>query len=392
VRRASILALAVVVSLTSVHPLAQTPRLSDQLDRYLAGDFDAVIAELTAANHFDDVLDHLKHDGQAWIDAGLPPDRDRRQLAAATFALEAARAGTDTSDWKWVQMINLNAPTARAPEAILPGILPQTYRAPNAVWWKAPPLLIEWGCKLLRTAAPKPFERTWQLASVAVAERAGDFEFLIGSPWEARGNPQDEPEHIAHLIKRFPSEPRFVLAQAVAIEAQTWPVGFRLSRSRVVNPPDAIRALQGMTKDDAIGAEASVRLGALRLRMGKPDDALTLFERADASSRDPYVVYLSRYFRGQALEKKNQPSEAERAYRAALATVPRAQSATMALSALLVRAGRVQEASALVEESLSGPPIFDPWREYQPADNRFWPELLTRLRGEIHPVNGAAAR
>ncbi len=28
--------------------------------------------------------------------------------------------------------------------------------------------------------------------ALAVAARAGDFQFLIGSPWEARGNPWDE--------------------------------------------------------------------------------------------------------------------------------------------------------------------------------------------------------
>jgi tetratricopeptide (TPR) repeat protein len=227
---------------------------------------------------------------------------------------------------------------------------------------------------------------------VAVAQRAGDFEFLIGSPWEARGNPQDEFEHLSHVIKRFPGEPRFALAQAIAIEWRTWPVGFRTPRSRVVAPADAIGALQRMTKDAAIGPEASLRLGVLRLRTGKPDDALPLFDGVDAATRDPYLVYLARYFRGQALERKRLTAEAEQAYRGALAAIPRAQTATVALSGLLAKAGRQREASDVVEASLSGPAVLDPWREYELADYRFWPQLLARLHAEIASGEMGAAR
>jgi tetratricopeptide (TPR) repeat protein len=393
VRRLSIVALSVIVCLSASGLFAQAPSpLTNQLDRYLAGEFEAVVDELVAQGHFDDLLDRLDHEARAWIDAGAAGDRARRELAAATFALQAAREATGTDDWKWVQRVNLNLPTARPSEAYLPGILPQTYTAPNAIWWKPAPRLLEWGCKLMRTSSPGPIERIWQLASVAVAERAGDFEFLIGSPWEARGNPQDEPEHLAHVIKRFPGEPRFALAQAIAVEWRTWPVGFRTSRSRVIAPADAMSALQKMTKDDAIGPEASLRLGVLRLRTGKPDDALPLFDGAEAATRDPYLVYLARYFRGQALERKRLTGDAEQAYRGALAAIPRAQSATVALSALLAKAGRQREASDVVETSLSEPPVLDPWREYELADYRFWPELLARLHAEIHSTEGVAVR
>jgi hypothetical protein len=50
----------------------------------------------------------------------------------------------------------------------------------------------------------------------------------------------------------------------------------------------------------------------------------------------------------------------------------------------LARADRQGEAAALVEASVAGrPPPNDPWRAYAAADDRFWPELVARLRAEI---------
>jgi tetratricopeptide (TPR) repeat protein len=376
-----VLPLAVVVcAIGAPQPGAQTPAASALLDRYIAGDFESTIASVAARNDYDGLLKDLDHSGVAWVDAGPPAQHARRELAAATFALEAARVAAETGDWKWVQQVRLNAPGT----VHLPGIPPQTSRAADALWWKAPPRLVEWGCALLRRdAEPSPSERVWQLAAVATVERAGDFEFLVGSPWEERGNPKDEFEHLKHVIPRFPDEARFALAQAVAIESHTWRSGYRLPRSLVANAPDAVNALDHMSKDDAIGAEASLRLGYLRLRLNRVDDALTLFARVQTTTRDRYLIYLAHYFRGQALERKNQPSDAEHAYRSALATVPRAQSATMALAALLVRSNHPIEASSLVDASLTIPLAVDPWRGYEAADDRFWPELIKRLHADI---------
>lgn len=370
----------VVCAVGGSPPLAQTLATTTLLDRYFAGDFDSTIATVAKQDDFDALLRDLEHSGAAWADGGPPADRARRVLAAATFALESARAAAETGDWKWVQQVRLNAPGT----VHLPGMGDQASSAPDAIWWKAPPKLVEWGCALLRRdAEPSADERIWQLAAVATVERAGDFEFLIGSPWEARGNTKDEFEHLSHVIARFPEEPRFALAQAVAIEFHTWNDGFRRPRSDVFNPPDAIRAFDHMSKDDAIGPEASLRLGYLRLRMNRVDDALSLFTHVQTVTRDEYLVYLAHYFTGQALERKNRLADAERAYRSALAAVPRAQSATVALAALLVRSGQAMEASALVEASLTSPLTDDPWRAYETADDRFWPRLIDRLHADI---------
>lgn len=389
--RVTTLSVAVVLcALAGGRTRAQAPAVTAYLDRYLAGDFDRVLADVGAKQDFDGLLKDLDHGGAAWVDGGKPADRPRRELAAATFALEASRLAYDTLDWKWVQRVDLIAPSG-AP--VLAGIPGQTYQPPPAIWWKIPAKLLEWGCALLRREpTPSASERLWQLAAVASADRVGDFEFLIGSPFEYRGNPQDEFEHLNHVIKRFPTEARFALAQAVALEWLTWPhrwqAQFRRARPNIVAPSAATSAFDHMSKDEAIGAEASLRLGSLRLRLKRHDDALTLFRHVETITRDPYLVYLSHYLSGQAFEDKNQVADAEREYRASLATVPRAESATLALAAILFTSDRRADATALVEASLAPNPPLDPWRGYGSADERFWPELQRRLHSEI--VSGEA--
>ena len=99
---------------------------------------------------------------------------------------------------------------------------------------------------------------------------------------------------------------------------------------------------------------------------------------------DERIANLEAAVRGQALERQTRGAEAEIAYRAALATIPHAISATMGLASILARTDRGDEAGRLVEASLSArPQPVDPWRAYGAADDRFWPELIARLRAQI---------
>ena len=71
-------------------------------------------------------------------------------------------------------------------------------------------------------------------------------------------------------------------------------------------------------------------------------------------------------------------------YRGAVATILNAQSATMALSALLFRRDRRSEAGSLAAAMLAATPQpIDPRRASAHADDRFWPQLVARLRREI---------
>jgi tetratricopeptide (TPR) repeat protein len=357
------------------------------LDRYLRGGFDEVLAELSAKEDFEHLLDQLKRDGEVWVDAGDRSERPRRELAAATFALEAARLG-EWTEWKQTQLLAIEG---------------YTYRI---TFWEAPTRLLEWGCALLRRSAePGPMERWWQLAAMAVAQRAKDDEFLYGDVnFPGRYSrttlisPTIKIEHLRHLRERFPNEQRFQIAEAIALE-------FVDSAHDV-----ATKMFRTLQNDIDVGGEATMRLGAMALRQtitasdartvlsvggssmeprpvqrqGSIDEALSLFRRAESLTRDPWVLYLSRYLSGRAWEAKNRPAEAEQAYRRAIAVMPRVQSASVSLAVLLFRRDKRAEASELIERMIAADPIPpDPWREYAASDHRFWPELLAHLREEI---------
>ena len=127
-----------------------------------------------------------------------------------------------------------------------------------------------------------------------------------------------------------------------------------------------------------------MRLGAMQMRARQFAEALKSFDRVETLTRDPYVVFLANYFSGQIYERQPNLRLAEIAYRRAAAAVPHAQSATLALAAIVARDGRRSEAQQLVREMLEvkEPPL-DPWRRFVHADDRFWPQLVNKLRAEI---------
>ena len=343
---------------------SQARQIPELLDAYLAGRFAHVVEQLANTSDFDTILKQLREHGPRWIDAGGPGQRAKRELAAATFALEAARAGA-WIEWKWIQKQPIM--TAGGGE----------YQPPNLLYWKAPPLLIEWGCELFRRdKTPRPIERWWQLGVLAVAQRSEDPQFLVGDTNRGEGvgageiyNEQDEIKHLDHVTPRFPNEMRLVLAQGIA-------------RDRDL-PEDAMKAYEALEKDPDVGGEAVMRLGAM-LRRKNPSAAHDLFQKTETLTRDPYVIFLARYFRAQMFEQQKQLKDAEASYRGAVATVPHAQSATLALAALLARDGRRTEAQQLVQAMLARSPApRDPWRGFMHADDRFWPQIVARLRAEI---------
>ncbi|HEX5071029.1 MAG TPA: hypothetical protein VFV78_12510 [Vicinamibacterales bacterium] len=385
-------ALAGIACLAAVRPSAQqAPTTVELLDRYAKGEFAEVLAKVEALEKLTGLLKDLKKDEvKTWLEAGGPDDRDRRELAAATFALEAAR-GREWSEWKL--------------------IVSNPYGPPN-VYWKPPPLLIEWACELLRKHEdPLPIERTWQLAAMSVAQRAEDTQFLIaftelapgaglppmgGAVPPAGGPPPAGPPtgaaqasppasfddevsnvnqqigHLNHVMQRFPAEKRFVLGQA-------------LTRERV-SVGDAINLYQTLLEDPDVGPEASVRLGALYARGRRPDmsAAMQQFDRVERITRHADLIYLSRFYRGQALQQAKKEDEAIAAFYGALVVRPASQSASSALAALLVKAERYTEAQAVMKALLDPHAAStDPNIEYVHGDDRFWPYWLGLLHAEI---------
>jgi len=399
-------ALIGIACLAVIRPSAQqSPTTLDLLDRYAKGEFADVIAKVGALEKLTDLVKDLKGDNvKAWLDAGGPDDRNRRELAAATFALEAAR----TDEWReWKSIVNNPV-------------------GPPNVYWMPPPLLIEWGCELLRAhTEPLPIEQTWQLAAMSVAQRSEDTQFLVGftelapdallppvggaAPAAAAATagapPATPPQtaapaprvsalesgadevanvnkqiaHLNHVMARFPAEKRFVLGEA-------------LTRERT-GPTDAIKLYTSLLEDPDVGAEAAVRLGAFHLRHGDVSNAIKRFDLAERLTRDPDLIYLARYHRGQALVTSKKEDEAIDAFHAALVARPASQSASTALAALLVKAERYGEAQALMKALLdAGPHRTDPNIEYMHGDDRFWPYWLDKLHQEIAVKPATTAR
>lgn len=343
---------AVAWIVATAQPFAQPPTVVSWLDAYAAGRAEQVATELRRVEDFDPILEQLKRDGPGWIAAAGSEQADRRELVAATFALEAARAGIGRP-WKLL----LSAPD---------GTVGYT------LYWQAPPLLLEWACERLRArASVHPAERWWHLAAVSVGHRSEDFQFMVGSPFESMTlNTKDEIDHLGHVEGRVPEEMRIQLAKAIAIEWR-W-------------PRDAIPAFQALVTHADVGGEARVRLGISQTRSGRHADAVTTLERAEQETREPHLVYLARLFRGQALEQLKRTKDAEAAYRAAVLTIPGAQSAATAMAGLLAADGRRLEAQQLIGRTIAVQPMpVDPWRVYVHGDDRFWPYLIARLRQEI---------
>ena len=375
-RRLSASLLLVAACLAGGPSAATNLSVTELLDRYAAGRFDAVVEELSGDVNFDDLLKQLRREGPAWIAAATPEKRAVRELAAATFALEAARVH-EWDEWKLIQRQPAMCASPIRPQAVEQRS-EECYQPLNVLYWKAPPLLIEWGCeRFRRDTVPRPIERWWQLAALAVAQRSEDPQFLVGDPNIGKGvgageigNRSDEITHLEHVTPRFPREMRFLLAQGIA-------------RDRVW-ADDAVMAYGALEKDPDVGGEATMRLGELRMRQRRLPDALKSFESAETLTRDPYVVFLARYFTAKVYERQKQTGNAEAAYRGAVAAIPHAQSGTIALAALVFRDGRRAESYHLVRDMLAADPVpLDPWRAYVHADDRFWPRLIGRLRAEI---------
>ena len=404
----SVVTIFLVLTIAPSHPAAQARPTLVLLDRYAAGEFAAAADAFAKLDDFKGLLKDLHSDDlKKWLDAGGPDDRNRRRLAAATFALEAARAD-EWSEWKWIQkqttLSSIGLDGSPKPGGQSMGKLPVLY-------WLPPPLLIEWGCELLRQdEAPQESERLWQLAAMSVAQRGEDTQFLMGfteivaldepdgatepapaaaslPPGPFRGttgspaarpimdevlNVQKEIGHLNHVAARFPAEKRFMLGQA-------------LTRERP-SPDDAIKIYKTLIDDRDVGAEASVRLGALYVRRGKPAEATDQFDRAERLTRDPDLLYLGRFYRGQLLIRSKRDSDAIAAFQAALRARPASQSASTALAALLVKAEKFTEAQAVMRALLdAGPDLSDPNIEYMHGDDHFWPSWIQRLHAAISP-------
>ena len=341
---ARVLVSAVAVTLVlgaagSAAPQDPRGRLSVQeiLRDYERGEFNAAVTAASVGTDLRVLIKDLNQAVPDWLPTGKADER--RRLAIASLSLEVV----------------------------------MTRR--NALWSDSGKLLLEWACSLLRrNETPLPAERLWHLAAIGVIQGASDAGSL--------------ERHLGHAEARFPNEPRFILARAIAIELRTWP---EPRDGRYVNgarPPSEVVGMAARFEKAVaipeIRAEAYLRWAFYDLRSNQIARALDHLDRVQGTN-DAYLIYLRHLFRGRALTRADRLGEAIDAYQSAMATVPQAQTARLALGSLLARENRRQDAVAVVSNALTlpGGAFDDPWTIYGGADQRFWPTLATELRREV---------
>ena len=127
-----------------------------------------------------------------------------------------------------------------------------------------------------------------------------------------------------------------------------------------------------------------MRLGHTYLRLGRNADAWKQLTRVEPLTDDPFLDYLSRYFSGRARLAMGDATGAASAFRSALDVFPGAQSGSFALASLVHKGDDPSQAYALVQKAIAGAErIHDPWRAYQEADYRLWPEMVAALRKQV---------
>jgi tetratricopeptide (TPR) repeat protein len=343
---------------------------ADALDRYVKGEYARSVSVLANIGGFDSMA------ADDWIVSGGAGAVQKRRFIAALVALEYT--------------------------ASRPGLSP---------------LLYEWGAKTLRESVePQPLEAVWLRASVALAEGRGAWPLLKGLPpglggrpaaSAAAGDPLLGTGHLAYALSRFADDPHFKLAQVVTAEAATSPaIGaivltpdgqgvvsdqidaqmLDVAATGPANPSKllerAAAAATALTTNPLVGPEAHLRLGYLQLRLGHRDVALQQFRQIDTT--DQFVAYLGHLFAGWTLAKDGQAEMAVAEYRAALAIVPHARSASTLLTAFCIMSGRLEDAEKLANELMAKPAVADdPWRTYLMGDYREYPKLIAGLREAI---------
>jgi tetratricopeptide (TPR) repeat protein len=134
--------------------------------------------------------------------------------------------------------------------------------------------------------------------------------------------------------------------------------------------PDLAQAEQALQKAVAVDPrldEARLRLGRVQALRGESEAALHTLAALRIPETENGFVYLARLFEGDIHETRGRAAEAEQAYLAAVALMPGAQSAQMALAQILHASGRRADAMRRVTTLGNGGRMDasdDPWLLY----------------------------
>jgi tetratricopeptide (TPR) repeat protein len=386
--RAAAIVILVLSTLTDFEPaIAQARRfeVAAVVDAYAQGRYDEALApaRYLSRDAARDFRQQLVLRGVQWVDAPAA-DRPRRALAAAAFALEFERLRAERGEWQ-----------------------------ANGEQDCAGRCVIEWACTLLQSRGPADdAEQVWMLASMALAHGVRDWSFLQ-TPIAAPSERTVQTGHVHHALARFPDDPQFRLARAIALasrnavtdERDAPRAGDRAMPTKtgaIVIGPDFLNSvmqrnrsrlgdyvkqeLESLAADESVGSEARVRLGYLHWVRGDEHDALVVEAAAADAAKEPDVRYVANVLAAQAAQALGDLSAAETRYRAALGARPYSQSATLGLASLLYLRGEAKEAYEIVAAAQSNlPRDDDPWRMFLYGDFPKLPALVGELRKRVNP-------
>ena len=343
--------------------------LTGLLDTYYQGNYDQAVARAAALQDLGPLRLRFVQDTPAWIHAD-PANVAERRAAVAGFLVELTGARLE-SDW---------------------GRLSD---------------LIEWTCaQILRTSGPPTaFERSWHMATTALAGRARVRVWLLGpyarlphqKPLQRVPQKDDPPSplHLMHAIERFPDDPDFQLARVIA---WTWgrdaePIrnmrqDWRDNANRWASsrPPqlDAITSFAPLIAMPPVAAEAHLRIGLIHVTVADHAAALKSFEAAQPIAATPQLKYLSHFLAGRSLEILQRQDEAIVQYERALDVVPNAESATIALASLRFLRNEAEPSIALINTTFARPSAAtDPGRLVGYGAYLHWPEIKAAMRAEL---------
>ena len=343
--------------------------LASLLDGYYNGDYDGAVTQGSAIPDLGPLRLRFVQDTPSWI-AADPANADRRRAAVAGFLVELAGARLE-ADW---------------------GRLSD---------------LIEWTCaQLLRASGPPTaFERSWHMATTALAGRARVRVWLLGpyarlphqKPLQRTPQKDDPPSplHLMHAIERFPDDPEFQLARVVAWTwgrdsepirnmRQEWRDNVNLRASSRPAQLEAVTAFVPLIAIPAVAAEAHIRTGLIYVTVSDHAAALRSFEAAQQIATTTQLKYLSHFLAGRSLEVLQRPDAAKAQYERALEVVQNAESATIALASLQFLRNEAEPSIALIDKTFDQPsPVPDPGRLVGYGAYLHWPEIKTAMRAEL---------
>jgi hypothetical protein len=338
-----------VLFMTTV--LASSPTVSTTrlLNLYAAGQTDAAVALAVAAGPDGFKLRDFERDATDWLRFGTSGDQDRRISTASAFALEAVRAR---------------------------GIAFPTLELPNRA------SIILWGRHLLSTGSrDHQFEENWLVASADVLRRLNLPDASRYLPTYLRAAEDEYPSDTALRLldaqRRLDALPGLIRARVEGDVHDGVSVDTTTLR-------DAAAQLETVTSPEWARSEALLYLGAIALSVGNGDGVRSFVRESSLRPSEPCTGYLSTFLGARADEEDGRVTDAEREYRAALAIVPRAQSATTRLAIVLTLADRHHEAVSTIRDELSAlEPATDPWVAFLAHGCDHWREMVEPLREKL---------